>query len=85
MESAQEKAALASFLNEKNKLQNRVAELEKELQFECKPCRSIVDPDCELCEGSGNQSHDYVADKLHKIISFFKAKTIVHGVRCVEC
>jgi hypothetical protein len=31
MESAQEKAALASFLNEKNKLQNRVAELDKEL------------------------------------------------------
>jgi hypothetical protein len=31
IESAQEKAALASLLNEKNKLQNRVAELEKEL------------------------------------------------------
>jgi hypothetical protein len=31
IESAQEKAALASLLNEKNKLQNQVAELEKEL------------------------------------------------------
>jgi hypothetical protein len=31
MESAQEKAKLASLLNEKNKLHNRVAELEKEL------------------------------------------------------